>query len=106
MAQKQTTSPAPSGITAFGTPAPGYYPLNSRIAVSNGTPGGGFLVFPGGQFQPDKGSNVTISCPGSNGAVTGPGNFRPSSFGLTYVDSARVWVPVPRTSRMNRLGRS
>lgn len=73
--------------------------LNCRIAVSNGTPGsGGFLVFPGGAFQPDNASNVSISwSPAPSAGAPGPGNYRPSTFGLTYVHSARVWVPVMRS---------
>jgi hypothetical protein len=92
---KFTFEPSPGPSLASGErppnggPAPASAPrmndqLKCRIAVSNGTPGsGGFVVFPGGQFEPDNGSNVTT-----------PGG---GSFGMTYVRSAQKWAPVGRS---------
>jgi hypothetical protein len=89
-----SASPAPSESpsassnpsTAPATPVP--VPLTCRIAVAGFEPGsGGFVSFPGGEYQVDPGSNVKF--------FEGYGPYGASVPGLNYVTIKSKWVPVP-----------
>jgi hypothetical protein len=88
-----TEEPIP---TPTPSPTPVASTLHCRLPISNGQPGsGGFLVFPGGKFVPDAGSNVIITgipTPGPGGGSGGYTNF----FGLSYDRKYSRWLPVAR----------
>jgi len=81
--------------TPIPSPTPIAAVLHCRLPISNGQPGsGGFLVFPGGKFVADAGSNVIITgvpTPAPGGPY-GYSNF----YGLSYDRRHSKWLPVAR----------
>ena len=74
--------------------------LSCRLPVYVGPPGsGGFISFPGGTFNADPTSAVTIPSPspgGSSPAPVGPG-YGYGYPGLSYDHAYSRWLPVPYT---------
>jgi hypothetical protein len=81
---------------ASGAAATAPYPLTCTLPIYAGGPGsGGFILFPGGQFQPDPRSAVAVASPSPGTASPPPQTQYPGFFGLTYDRAYTRWLPVP-----------
>jgi hypothetical protein len=103
------TSPASPPFPPFSTPVSGSgglavpgRVLSCRLPVFVGPPGsGGFISFPGGTFNGDPTSAVTVPSPspgGSSPAPVGPGYGYGYGYpGLSYDRAYSRWLPAPYT---------
>ena len=89
---------ASSNTFPYFDPASGVAPaslaMNCRLPIfAGGSGSGGFIVFPGGSFQPDPRSAVAAPSPSPSGVSPYGGQ---GWWGLTYDRAYSRWLPVPQ----------